>query len=117
VLDLTRIYEIAQPHRTADADGMLNNQIAAMLNVAPRMVTLWRGRFLEQGIAGVFKDAHRPGRTPSVTTEVNRSVELSITSSPLIGKTELRDLHGICYQLANAERLMWVQEKGGDDGD
>ena len=52
------------------ADGLQNKQIAATLSVAPRMVTLWRGRFLAQGIAGLLKDAPRPGRTPSITTEV-----------------------------------------------
>src|ERR1035441_5034205 len=49
------------------ADGLLNKQIAARLKVAPRMVTLWRGRFLEMGIEGLLKDAPRPGRTPSIS--------------------------------------------------
>ncbi len=52
------------------ADGLLNKQIAQTLRVTPRMVTLWRGRFLAQGVAGLLKDAPRPGRTPTITTEV-----------------------------------------------
>jgi len=63
------------------ADGLLNKQIAATLNVAPRMVTLWRGRFLELGIEGLLKDAPRPGRTPSITTEVTAALIAKTTQS------------------------------------
>jgi transposase len=63
------------------ADGLQNKQIASMLNVAPRMVTLWRGRFLEQGVAGLLKDAPRPGRTPSITTEVMATLIAKTTQS------------------------------------
>jgi len=30
-----------------------------------------------------------------------------------MGKTEITDLHGICHQLANVDRLTWVVEKEG----
>ena len=63
------------------ADGLQNKQIAATLNVAPRMVTLWRGRFLKQSIAGLLKDAPRPGRTPSITTEVTAALIAKTTQS------------------------------------
>jgi transposase len=56
------------------ADGMLNKQIAKTLRVTPRMVTLWRVRFLEQGIAGLLKDAPRPGRAPLITPEVTATL-------------------------------------------
>jgi hypothetical protein len=68
------------------------------------------------GVIDTCESTHACGFTRLVAT-TDRSTELSITSSPLIGKTEVRDLHGICHQLANAERLIWVQEKGGDGGD
>ena len=48
------------------ADGMQDKQIAAQLGVAPRMAALWRSRFLELGVAGLMKDAPRPGRTPAI---------------------------------------------------
>ena len=48
------------------AEGMQNKQIAARVGVAPRMAALWRSRFLELGIAGLMKDAPRPGRTPAI---------------------------------------------------
>jgi transposase len=44
------------------AEGTQNKQIAEQLGVAPRMVALWRGRYLASGIAGLLKDAPRPGR-------------------------------------------------------
>src|SRR6202521_4884236 len=49
------------------AEGLQNKQIAAALNVAPRMAALWRGRFVERGMEGLLKDAPRPGRTPSIS--------------------------------------------------
>ena len=49
------------------AEGLQNKQIAAVLNVAPRMAALWRGRFIAQGVEGLLKDAPRPGRTPSIS--------------------------------------------------
>jgi transposase len=45
------------------------------------MVTLWRGRFLEQGIAGLLKDAHRPGRAPSITPEATATLIAKTTQS------------------------------------
>src|ERR1017187_7504004 len=63
------------------ADGLLNKQIAARLKVAPRMVTLWRGRFLEMGIEGLLKDAPRPGRTPSISPEVTATMIAKTTQS------------------------------------
>ncbi len=42
------------------ADGMGNKEIAQRLAVAPRMASLWRGRFIELGIEGLMKDAPRP---------------------------------------------------------
>jgi transposase len=63
------------------ADGMLNKQIAKTLRVTPRMVTLWRGRFLELGIEGLLKDAPRPGRTPAITSQVTATLIEKTTQS------------------------------------
>ena len=51
-------------------DGLQNKQIAEKLQIAPRMVTLWRGRFLKLGMEGLLKDAPRPGRTPLISAEL-----------------------------------------------
>src|SRR5208337_2234127 len=50
-------------------DGLQNKRIAERMEVAPRMVALWRNRFLTLGVDGLFRDASRPGRTPSITTQ------------------------------------------------
>jgi transposase len=63
------------------ADGLQNKLIAATLKVAPRMVTLWRGRFLEQGVAGLLRDAPRPGRPPLITNEVTATLIAKTTQS------------------------------------
>src|SRR5258708_28986525 len=63
------------------SDGLQNKQIAEKLQIAPRMVRLWRGRFLERGIEGLLKDAPRPGRTPSISAEVTAALIAKTTQS------------------------------------
>jgi transposase len=46
------------------ADGVFNQDIAAELGITRTTVALWRGRFIAQRIAGIEKDAPRPGRRP-----------------------------------------------------
>ncbi len=49
------------------ADGFQNKQIAEQLGVSRQLVARWRTRFLEGGIAGIEKDAPRPGRKPAIS--------------------------------------------------
>ena len=63
------------------ADGLQNKQIAETLKVAPRMAALWRGRFLEHGIEGLLQDAPRPGRTPSISSDVTARLIAKTTQS------------------------------------
>jgi transposase len=64
-------------------DGFQNKQIAEQMEVAPRMVALWRSRFLALGVDGLLKDASRPGRTPSISTQtVSRIIEKTTRSKP-----------------------------------
>jgi transposase len=44
------------------ADNLQNIDIAAQLSLTRRTVALWRGRFISHRIAGIEKDAPRPGR-------------------------------------------------------
>lgn len=55
-------------------DGKQNKQIAEELGIMPRIAALWRGRFLEQGLAGLERDAPRSGRKPSLSTAKVRSI-------------------------------------------
>ena len=63
------------------ADGLQNKQIAAQMGVAPRMIALWRGRFIAQGLEGLLKDAPRPGRTPAISATIVSEVIAKTTQS------------------------------------
>jgi len=63
------------------ADGLQNKQIAVQLKISTRMVGLWRSRFLLPGVAGLLKDAPRPGRTPSIPTAVIDAVIYKTTQT------------------------------------
>jgi transposase len=51
------------------ADGTQSKEIARMLDTAPATVARWRQRFVRQGVAGIEKDATRPGRKPSLAPD------------------------------------------------
>lgn len=52
------------------AEGMRNDAIAQELGCTRRTVGIWRNRFIESGIAGIEKDAPRPGRGPQIRQSV-----------------------------------------------
>ena len=79
------------PHRqviraqivTRAADGMDSQDIAQALGVSRPTVQLWRQRFLALRIAGLEKDAPRPGRKPRLSTEkIKAVVEATLHSTP-----------------------------------
>ena len=51
------------------AEGQENVVIAAKLGISRHTVARWRRRFVQLGIAGLEKDAPRPGRTPRLDRE------------------------------------------------
>jgi transposase len=64
-------------------DGLQNKQIAERMEVAPRMVALWRNRFQTLGVDGLLRDASRPGRTRSISTQtVTQIIEKTTQSKP-----------------------------------
>jgi transposase len=52
------------------ADGLDNDEIAARLDTRREVVSKWRKRFFEQGIAGL-EERPRRGRPPTIPSEVN----------------------------------------------
>lgn len=52
------------------AEGKTNEIIATELGTSKPTVGRWRGRFARLRIAGIEKDAPRPGRTPALTAEL-----------------------------------------------
>jgi len=51
------------------AEGHSDLEIAKRLKVVPRTAARWRARFLKLGVAGLDRDAARPGRRPTMTQE------------------------------------------------
>ncbi len=44
------------------ADGLENQQIGEVMGLSRQKASRWRGRYAERGLAGIQKDAPRPGR-------------------------------------------------------
>ncbi len=66
------------------AAGIPDLKIAAELGVARQTVARWRGRFIRNGIAGIEKDAPRPGRKPQISSQrVQKVVRLTTQKKPL----------------------------------
>lgn len=65
------------------AEGKRDLDIASELSITPAKAARWRKRFLVKGLAGLAKDAPRPGRTPSIVAEmVARVVRLTTQEKP-----------------------------------
>ena len=65
------------------ADGALNQTIADELGVSRPTVQLWRDRFLSLRLAGLEKDAPRPGRLPRIPQpKVAAVVEATLHATP-----------------------------------
>ena len=56
------------------AQGIMNKDIAAKLQINPNTVVRWRSRFADRGVAGIEKDAPRGGRTPTLRRQVARAI-------------------------------------------
>jgi hypothetical protein len=68
------------------------------------------------GVIDVCNDIHNDGLTRMQKT-VTHSAQISITSNPLVSAVKVQDRQGICHQLANEDRLIWVPtiEEVSDD--
>ena len=65
------------------ADGVLNKEIARHVGASRPTVQLWRQRFLALRLAGLEKDAPRPGRLPKISQRKVRAViEATLHSQP-----------------------------------
>ena len=65
------------------SDGVLNQDIARELEISRPTVQLWRERFLALRVAGLEKDAPRPGRLPSILErKVRAVVEATLRTKP-----------------------------------
>jgi transposase len=65
------------------AGGISNKDIAKKLNISRPTVQLWRSRFLSLRLAGLKKDAPRPGRIPKISnTKIKAVIEATINTTP-----------------------------------
>jgi transposase len=78
-----RLVERAQIIQMA-ASGVQSQEIARMLKVSRPTVQLWRQRFLGLRLAGLEKDAPRPGRIPRIPNrKIRQIVEATLHSKPV----------------------------------
>jgi len=65
------------------AEGKSNNQLSEELNVSRPTILVWRQRYLEAGLAGVLKDAPRPGRRKVIApAKVDAIVSATLHTTP-----------------------------------
>src|SRR5271169_1558993 len=56
------------------ASGQPDKEIAASMAITPKKASRWRKRFLTLGVAGLQKDAPRPGRKPTIGARLTKRV-------------------------------------------
>src|SRR5207247_4397481 len=56
------------------ASGQQDKEIAARMAITPKKVSRWRKHFLTLGVAGLEKDAPRPGRKPKIGPRLRKRV-------------------------------------------
>lgn len=65
------------------AEGQQSQVIAVEMGLSRPTVQLWRDRFAAQGLAGIVKDAPRPGRKPKIAVAVvRRVVKATLETTP-----------------------------------
>ena len=69
------------------AEGKTDLEIAAGLKGSNQEAARWRKRFLQFGLAGLLKDAPRPGRKPAISTKVKEELIRKTTQSKPVNAT------------------------------
>lgn len=70
------------------AEGKTDMEIAASLRITNKKAARWRKRFLKIGLAGLEKDASRPGRKPAIATSVKLELICKTTTSAPVNATQ-----------------------------
>ena len=63
------------------AEGKTDLEIAASLHISNQKAARWRKRFLQFALAGLVKDAPRPGRKPAISSQVKEELIRRTTQS------------------------------------
>ena len=65
------------------AQGLTNKEIGEALGISRQKVGRWRQRYADHGLAGIEKDAPRPGRKPRLTQrKVEKVIEWTTQTTP-----------------------------------
>src|ERR1044072_1261834 len=56
------------------AEGKTDLEIAAILRISNQKAARWRKRFLQFNLAGLVKDAPRPGRKPAIAARTKEEL-------------------------------------------
>src|SRR5215472_4236710 len=65
------------------AEDRQDKEVARVMKITPKKVSRWRKRFLTLGMAGLERDAPRPGRTPRIgALKPHRIESFKISSDP-----------------------------------
>src|ERR1700757_2952521 len=77
------MWEPARALRVGPAAGQSNNRLAKALGISRPTLLRWRERFAEAGVAGLLKDAPRPGRRKRIRPEkVEAIVNATLHTTP-----------------------------------
>ena len=63
------------------AEGKTDLEIAASLNISNQKAARWRKRFLQFALAGLVKEAPRPGRKPAIPAQLKAELIRRTTQS------------------------------------
>jgi transposase len=69
------------------AEGKTDLEIAASLNISNQKAARWRKRFQQFDLAGLEKDAPRPGRKPAISAKLKEEVIRQTTQSKPVNAT------------------------------
>ena len=65
------------------AEGQPDKEIAMAMKITAKKASRWRSRFLTLGVAGLVRDASRPGRTPKINSRfIERVVHMTTRQKP-----------------------------------
>src|SRR5215472_13377887 len=69
------------------AEGKTDLEIAVTLNISNQKAARWRKRFLQFNLAGLVKDAPRPGRKPAISARIKEELIRKTTQSKPMNAT------------------------------
>jgi len=91
------------------AEGRQTQEIARTLGTTPPTVARWRLRFLQRGIAGIEKDAPRPGRKPKLSPATVQEIVRKTTQEtpPQATQWSTRRMAAATGVSASSVRRIW----------